>query len=179
MPITLVLGAARSGKSAFAEELVAASGAAPVYVATAEAGDAEMSRRIEDHRKRRGTGWRTVEAPIALADALAGEGAEGAAVLVDCLTLWLSNLMGAGMNIAAETARLEDALSAASAPIALVSNEVGAGIVPDSGLARAFQDAQGILNQRMAVLADDVVFLAAGLPLPLKRGGHPVHDLGI
>jgi adenosylcobinamide kinase/adenosylcobinamide-phosphate guanylyltransferase len=136
-----------------------------VYIATAEACDQEMRARIAHHRARRGAGWTTVEAPLALVEAI--EGWKGA-VLVDCLTLWLSNLMRAGKDVACEEACLLAALQNAPSPIVLVSNEVGLGIVPDNRLARDFRDAQGRLNQRVAEIADQVVFMAAGLPMILK-----------
>lgn len=164
--LTLVLGGARSGKSRHAESLIMAGPSPWVYVATAEPLDDEMTARIAAHRARRGTGWRAVEAPRDLAGALAGI---RNAVLVDCLTLWLSNLMLADADIEAETARLEGALTNAAAPVVLVSNEVGFGIVPDNALARRFRDAQGRLNQRIAARADRVVLMVAGLPLVVKE----------
>ena len=168
--LSLVLGGARSGKSRYAESLVAAlppPWQAPWnYVATAEAGDAEMAERIAAHRARRGASWRTIEAPRDLAGSL--QRARDAAVLIDCLTLWLSNLMFAGANIDAEMEGLDAALSAAAAPIVMVANEVGSGIVPDHPLGRRFRDMQGVLNQRIAARADRVVLMVAGLPLALK-----------
>jgi adenosyl cobinamide kinase/adenosyl cobinamide phosphate guanylyltransferase len=137
-----------------------------LYFATAEPGDSEMRARIAAHRGRRGAEWRTIEVPRALPAALAD--APDAAVLVDCLTLWLSNLMLADADIAAETGALEAALRRRAAPTVLVANEVGLGIVPDNALARRFRDAAGLLNQRIAALADRVVLVAAGLPLVLK-----------
>ncbi len=164
----LVLGGRRSGKSRFAEDLVLSSGLAPVYIATATPGDGEMSARIAVHRTRRGGGWRTIETPLLLADAIRGAAVSGNAVLVDCLTLWLANLMEAGCDIAAETAGLVAALDAASGPVAFVSNEVGAGIIPDNALARAYSDAHGILNQRIGAVVGRVVLVVAGQPLLLK-----------
>jgi adenosylcobinamide kinase / adenosylcobinamide-phosphate guanylyltransferase len=165
--MTLVIGGARSGKSRYAESLV--TGFAPpwLYVATAEAGDAEMAARIAEHRARRGADWIAIEAPRDLAGMLQSTPAVGA-VLVDCLTLWLSNLMLADADIAAETARLDGVLAHAKPPVVLVSNEVGAGIVPDNALARRFRDAQGRLNQQVAARADRVVLMVAGLPLVVK-----------
>ncbi len=165
--ITLILGGARSGKSRYAESVVARFPPPWLYVATAEPLDDEMAARIATHRARRGAGWRDVEAPRDLAGALADATADGA-VLVDCLTLWLSNLMLADTDIEAETARLERALSNMAAPVVLVSNEVGSSIVPDNALARRFRDAQGRLNQRIAARADRVVLMVAGLPLVVK-----------
>jgi adenosylcobinamide kinase/adenosylcobinamide-phosphate guanylyltransferase len=164
----LVLGGARSGKSAYAERVVEASAKAAVYLATAAAGDAEMAERIRRHQSRRGAGWLTVEEPLDLAGALAELARADRPVLVDCLTLWLSNLMHHGADIAAETERLIDALGQVAGPVAFVSNEVGLGIVPDNALARAFRDHAGRLNQAVAAAVDTVVFLAAGLPLILK-----------
>lgn len=165
--LTLVLGGARSGKSRYAESLVMEFPPPWLYVATAEPLDGEMTARIAAHRARRGAEWRAVEAPRDLAGALADSSA-GGAVLVDCLTLWLSNLMLADADIAAESARLEAVLARLAAPLVLVSNEVGFGIVPDNALARRFRDAQGQLNQRMAARADRVVLMVAGLPLVVK-----------
>ena len=166
--VTLVLGGARSGKSAWAEARATASVLAPVYLATAEAGDEEMAERIAHHRARRGARWATVEEPLELGDALAAWAAPDRVVLVDCLTLWLANLMDAERDPEAETERLVATLPELRGPILFVSNEVGLGIVPDNALARAFRDAAGRLNQRIAAAAQHVVFLAAGLPLTLK-----------
>jgi adenosylcobinamide kinase/adenosylcobinamide-phosphate guanylyltransferase len=164
----LVLGGRRSGKSRFAEGLVLGSGLRPVYVATATAGDAEMAARIAAHRSHRGEGWRTLEAPVLLADALHGAAGAGSAVLVDCLTLWLANLMEAGLDVGGETAALIAALEAAAGPVVIVSNDVGGGIVPDNALARRYADAHGILNQTVAASVGRVVLMTAGLPLLLK-----------
>jgi len=166
-PITLVLGGARSGKSRYAEGLVAAQPGRHLYVATAQAGDAEMTARIARHRARRGAGWQTREEPLGLVAALTE--AQAGAVLVDCLTLWLSNLMHARRDPAAETARLIAALPGLSCPVVFVSNEVGLGVVPDNALARAFVDHAGSLHQRLGETAQSVVFMAAGLPWFLKR----------
>jgi len=164
--LTLVLGGARSGKSRYAESLIAALPPPWTYVATAEAGDDEMAERIGTHRVRRGPEWRTVEAPRDLAAALMDCAQMPA--LVDCLTLWLSNLMLAEANIEVEIGRLEQSLAAAAAPVVLVANEVGSGIVPDYPLGRHFRDWQGVLNQRLAARAERVVLMVAGLPLALK-----------
>ena len=168
MPVTLVLGGARSGKSRYAEGLIEASRFSPVYIATAEAGDAEMRERILRHRERRGDRWRTLEVPLEVAAALAAEAGPGKAVLVDCLTLWLSNLMAAGRDVEAQTERLLGTLAAAPGMVVLVSNEVGLGIVPENALARRFRDAAGRLNQSVAAQADQVVLVVAGLTLALK-----------
>ncbi len=165
--LALVLGGAASGKSAFAESLVAASGRPRVYIATAQAWDDEMSQKIKVHRARRGEEWTTSEAPLDLPAALAAAPAESC-VLVDCATLWLSNLMLAEEDLHAAEARLCGALTSLAAPVVIVSNEVGQGIVPDNALARAFRNAQGGLNRRLAARADLVVAVMAGLPLALK-----------
>ena len=163
----LILGGARSGKTRRA--LAIAEGfAAPVYVATAEARDAEMQDCIARHRAERGSQWSTIEAPLDLCGALGQADAPGKAILVDCLTLWLSNVMEAGLSPEIETAKLIETLRALSATLVLVSNEVGLGIVPDNALARRFRDAQGRLNQTVAAAADHVEMMVAGLPLVIK-----------
>ena len=163
--LTLVLGGARSGKSRYAEGLIADLAPPWTYIATAQAWDDEMRERVALHRARRDHQWRTVEEPIELPRALA---ATKGPVLVDCLTLWLTNLMLGKHDLAGAFAALEAALAEAAGPVVLVSNEVGLGIVPDNALARAFRDEQGRLNQRIAALAGHVVFMAAGLPMVLK-----------
>lgn len=168
-PITLVLGGARSGKSRYAERLVESAAAGAVYCATAEAGDAEMAERIAAHRARRSPFWRTIEAPLALAEVIIAEAVGDRPLLVDCLTLWLSNLLLAGRRAEDEARALCGALRQAAGPIVLVSNEVGMGLVPQTPLGREFRDAAGWLNQEVAALADRVVFVAAGLPLILKE----------
>ena len=164
----LVLGGTRSGKSRYAEGRVERFRLAPVYLATGAAGDAEMAVRIAAHRARRGPEWRTVEEPLDLPGRLIAEAQPGNAVLVDCLTLWLANLMAAERGVDSWTSRLLEALAEAQGPVVLVSNEVGGGVVPDNALARRFADAQGVLNQRVAAAVDEVVLVAAGLPLVLK-----------
>ena len=166
--LTLVLGGARSGKSRQAERLVLASGLEPVYLATAEALDDEMAARIAAHRLRRGPEWRTVEVPLDLTGALSRECTPGRAVLVDCLTLWLTNLMVRERALPAEMKRLIEALPGLSGPLVLVSNEVGLGVVPVAAMARAFVDHAGTLHQRIAAQADAVVLMTAGLPQRLK-----------
>jgi adenosylcobinamide kinase/adenosylcobinamide-phosphate guanylyltransferase len=169
--VTLVLGGAGSGKSRYAEGLVEcaiAAGGEGLYLATATAGDAEMTARIARHRARRGTGWATVEEPVALATALTAEAGPGRVVLVDCLTLWLTNIVACGRDPEVAAADLTEALGGLGGPVLLVSNEVGMGIVPEGALARAFRDQAGQLNQAMAARAERVVFVAAGLPLILK-----------
>lgn len=165
--VTLVLGGARSGKSAFAERMISDIGGG-LYLATAEARDEEMTERIRQHRMRRGAGWDTVEEPLDLAATLARIADAGRPILVDCLTLWLTNLMAAERPIDDEAAALVRCLPLLPAPVVFVSNEVGLGIVPATPLGRAFRDHAGRLNQQVAAAADRVVFLAAGLPLTLK-----------
>jgi adenosylcobinamide kinase / adenosylcobinamide-phosphate guanylyltransferase len=165
-PLTLVLGGARSGKSRYAESVIAALPPPWVYVATAEAGDEEMALRIKAHRERRGAAWQSIEAPRDLPPVLAACATKP--VLVDCLTLWLSNLMLSEADIEKETVGLEFSLTSRQAATVLVSNEVGSGIVPEHPLGRRFRDLQGILNQRMATRADRVVLMVAGLPLAVK-----------
>ena len=172
-PLTLVLGGARSGKSRFAEALVEGAAECGTYCATAEALDDEMRTRIAVHRARRDHGrrgafWRTIETPLGLADTIAAEANPGRPMLIDCLTLWLSNLLFAGKCLEAETATLAAALREATGPVVLVANEVGLGLVPETPLGRRFRDEAGSLNQEIAGLADRVVFVAAGLPLMLK-----------
>lgn len=169
-PVTLVLGGARSGKSRYAERLVEGAAGSGTYCATAEAGDAEMAERIAAHRARRGPFWRTVEAPLTLAAAIAAHAESERPILVDCLTLWLSNVLVAGKQVDEETGALCRALRTAAGTVVLVSNEVGMGLVPETPLGRTFRDAAGCLNQEVAALADRVVFVAAGLPLVLKEG---------
>ena len=165
--LTFILGGARSGKSAHAERLVSKFPAPWTYVATAQAFDEEMSERIALHRARRDDRWRTVDAPLDLAGTLDAMEA-GKPVLVDCLTLWLSNQMLADRDIDAECARLVTVLSRPNGPWFVVANEVGLGIVPDNALARRFRDAAGRLNQQVAACAERVLFMVAGLPMKVK-----------
>jgi adenosylcobinamide kinase/adenosylcobinamide-phosphate guanylyltransferase len=168
IPVTLILGGARSGKSRYAEALVESQPGPCVYLATAEAGDAEMAARIAAHRARRGARWTTVEVPLDLVGALELAAGPDRAVLVDCLTLWLSNLLGAGRDVASECDGLLAALPGLAGPVVFVSNEVGQGVVPDNALARAFVDRAGRLHQDLAAAADRVIFMTAGLPRDLK-----------
>ena len=174
MSVTLVLGGARSGKSSFAEKTALRSCASPIYLATARAGDDEMAQRICQHQLRRGSAWRLIEEPLDIAPVLAST-AEGSAILVDCLSIWLSNLMEADRNIEATGAELSSVLERTRADVVLVANEVGLAIVPDNALARRYRDEAGLLNQRVAAAASDVVFMAAGLPMVLKRDGSVIH----
>ncbi|HEX2216894.1 MAG TPA: bifunctional adenosylcobinamide kinase/adenosylcobinamide-phosphate guanylyltransferase [Xanthobacteraceae bacterium] len=165
--ITFVLGGARTGKSRYAEWLIATYPKPWVYVATAEAKDSEMAERIAGHQARRAAGWQTVEAPHEVPEALVAAPPQ-AAVLVDCLTLWLTNLMLGAFKVDVMTERLEGALAGRSGPTVLVANEVGLGIVPENALARRFRDAQGMLNQRLAAKASRVIMMVAGLPVAVK-----------
>ena len=163
---TMFLGGARSGKSRLAQTAAERHAGPLHYLATAEAHDDEMTDRIARHRDDRGARWRTVECPLALPEAI--DACTGGAVLVDCLTLWLSNLMLAEQNIDQATDELLAALISTRSQVAVVSNEVGLGIVPENPLARRFRDAAGRLNQAVAARADRAVLLTAGLPLVLK-----------
>ncbi|RWP97182.1 bifunctional adenosylcobinamide kinase/adenosylcobinamide-phosphate guanylyltransferase [Mesorhizobium sp.] len=165
--LTLVIGGARSGKSAHAERLVTACPAPWAYIATAQAYDDEMRERIALHRSRRGEGWTTIDAPLDLVGAIEAL-PDGRPVLIDCLTLWLTNHMLAEHDIEAECRGLADVLSRPRGPWLVVSNEVGQGIVPDNALARRFRDAAGRLNQQVAAVAGTVLLMVAGLPLRVK-----------
>ncbi|WP_287360114.1 bifunctional adenosylcobinamide kinase/adenosylcobinamide-phosphate guanylyltransferase [Mesorhizobium sp.] len=165
--LTLAVGGARSGKSAHAESLVTACPAPWTYIATAQAYDDEMRERIALHWARRGEGWTTVDAPLDLVGAIEAL-PDGRPVLIDCLTLWLSNHMLAERDIEAECRGLADVLSRPRGPWFVVSNEVGQGIVPDNALARRFRDAAGRLNQQVAAVAGTVLLIVAGLPLKVK-----------
>ncbi len=170
--VTFVLGGARSGKSEFCENMLIDSGLKPVYLATARGDDEEMVERIEIHRRRRimseANVWQTVEEPLALADALKNCAFEGRAVLVDCLTLWVSNLMAVDADVEREANNLVQSLDRLAAPVIFVSNEVGMGIVPQNAMAREFRDLAGMVHQKIAAAADHVYFIAAGLPLVMK-----------
>lgn len=172
---TLLIGGARSGKSRLAEALTdkqaRASGLHKLYFATGQAFDEEMTARIDEHRRRRGDDWRTLEVPRGLSEALSRHGRAGSAILIDCMTLWLSNLMLSDPSDAELAGTIDAALeqiSACPAPVTIVSNEVGLGLVPEAALGRRFRDMQGQLNQKLAGVADVVIFVAAGLPLVLK-----------
>ena len=169
--VVFLLGGARSGKSRLGEQLVEATPGRWIYLATAEALDDEMAERIATHRSRRDSRWRTVEEPLDLPAALAECSAPDAAILVDCLTLWLSNLMGAGRDPAQAVDALVQALGTVEGRVVLISNEVGQGIVPDNALARTFRDTAGRMHQAVAEAAHRVLFVAAGLPLTLKDVG--------
>jgi adenosylcobinamide kinase / adenosylcobinamide-phosphate guanylyltransferase len=173
----LIVGAARSGKSSYAQRLAEKSGKQPVLIATAEAYDAEMAARIDVHKAERSSQWRVVEEPRALVAALRGVAAPEAVIVVDCVTLWLSNVLLAGGDCDAEGDLLAQHIGALGGSVIFVSNEVGAGIVPDNALSRSFRDAQGRLNQKLAAACDSVVLVAAGLPLMLKPASVP--DLAV
>jgi adenosylcobinamide kinase/adenosylcobinamide-phosphate guanylyltransferase len=163
-----VLGGARSGKSRYAQGRAEASGLRRLFVATAQAFDDEMRDRIARHRADRDGAWETVEAPIDIAEVIAARSAPNTVLLVDCLTLWTTNLILGEQDCGAATAALVDAIRSAAGPVILVANEVGFGIVPDNALARRFRDEAGIINQRIAAAVDEVQLVAAGLPLKLK-----------
>ncbi|MEM9107010.1 MAG: bifunctional adenosylcobinamide kinase/adenosylcobinamide-phosphate guanylyltransferase [Pseudomonadota bacterium] len=165
---TFILGGARSGKSGFAERLIGESGLEAVYVATGRSFDTEMEDRIRHHKQRRGPEWRTIEEPLALVGVLEEQGREGRALLVDCLTLWVTNLMMDDRDIETEASRLAETLTVTAGAVVLVSNEVGLGIVPDNAMARQFRDHAGRLHQLVAAQAQDVYLMAAGLPLKMK-----------
>ena len=164
--LSLVLGGARSGKSRHAEALVEARPAPWTYIATAQAWDEERRARIAEHRAGRPAGWETVDAPLDLPETIAAHA--GRPILVDCLTLWLTNLILAERDTAQAGAALLAACERASAPLVLVGNEVGLGIVPDNALARRFRDEAGRLHQALAARAGRVVFMVAGLPMQVK-----------
>jgi adenosylcobinamide kinase/adenosylcobinamide-phosphate guanylyltransferase len=167
-PLLLVLGGARSGKSSYALRRASTSGLRPVFIATAQAFDIEMEDRIARHRMERGAEWVNFEVPVALAETVAAEAASDRILLIDCLTLWTSNLMLDGHSMEAAFKAFLATLKGAGGPIILVSNEVGLGIVPDNKLAREFRDHAGRLNQLAAEAATEVQFVTAGLPLRLK-----------
>jgi len=169
----LVLGGARSGKSRYAQRLAEASRLKPVLIATAEAHDIEMADRIARHASQRKPRWAVVEEPVALTDALCREAREGRIVVVDCATLWLSNLLLKNDNLATATRDLAQAVAGLSGPVIFVSNEVGCGIVPENALARAFRDAQGLLNQALAEACEAVVLVNAGIALCVKPSPEP------
>ncbi len=170
--VILITGGARSGKSRYAEARVAAYPSPWAFLATAEAGDEEMAERIRLHQTRRSQEWRTVEAPLALVDALQETARFSGAQLVDCLTLWLSNLMQAERDVGAEMDRLCNYLTDTTTPVVLVTNEVGMGIVPANALARRFRDEAGRMNQAIAVVAQEVVLMVSGYPTTVKPALH-------
>jgi adenosylcobinamide kinase/adenosylcobinamide-phosphate guanylyltransferase len=168
--LTLVLGGARSGKSRYAEGLIEAATQSGLYLATAEARDDEMRERIRHHRARRDARWTTIEEPLDLGQVLRREARPARPILVDCVTLWLANVLEAGRAAESAGAALVETMAALDGPVVFVANEVGLGVVPENALARRFRDHAGRLNQAIAASADRVVFIAAGLPLLLKDG---------
>ena len=174
----LVLGGARSGKSAYALKLAEAYSPERLYLATAAPGDEEMAARIARHQAERGRGWTTLEEPLEVARTLGAEARSGRVIVVDCLTLWLSNLMLMGRDPGPGVAALADAIRALAGPAILISNEVGMGIVPDHKLGREFRDWQGRANQEIARACDAAILIAAGLPLRLKPAATAGVQLG-
>jgi adenosylcobinamide kinase/adenosylcobinamide-phosphate guanylyltransferase len=180
---SLVLGGARSGKTSFAERLAMRIGESPLYLATAEILDTEMAERVETHKRQRQGRFATMEEPIELTDAIIKASKQHDVVLVDCLTLWITNLLGANADVAGAVEELAVALAQIKrARVILVSNEVGLGIVPDNPMARSFRDLAGAAHQRLAEICADVFFVAAGLPLvlkgalPVEAGATKVHE---
>jgi adenosylcobinamide kinase/adenosylcobinamide-phosphate guanylyltransferase len=165
---TLILGGARSGKSRYAQTLAEDSDLRPLLIATATAGDDEMAERIRKHQAERGNRWQLVEEPLDLIGALQKNAAPHIAIVVDCLTLWLSNLMFKDADVEAAGDALAASLPSLKGPVIFVSNEIGLGLVPETQLGRAFRDAQGRLNQKLAAACENVIFVAAGIPLQLK-----------
>ena len=171
----LVLGGARSGKTSFAERLAIRAGSSPAYLATAEALDGEMRDRVESHRRGRAGRFETIEEPLALSDAIIAASSRHDVILVDCLTLWITNLLVAGEDVSSAVEQLGATLvQLKRSKIVLVSNEVGLGIVPDNAMARTFRDLAGSAHQRLAEICDDVYFIVAGLPMTLK--GEPMGE---
>lgn len=175
-PVILIVGGARSGKSHYGENLVEQSGKTPVYLATAEARDDEMLDRINIHQQRRGDHWQTIEESLEIASIIEKISSPDHIILVDCLTLWLSNLMTEQKDVASAMKRLLTCLEQVQGPVIMISNEVGLGIVPNNALARAFRDEAGRINQAVASTASDVLFMAAGLPICLKKKGKNTYD---
>lgn len=172
----MILGGARSGKSAYAEKLALNSNLDLIYIATAEALDDEMKRRIEHHKIQRSKSWHTIEEPTKIAEVILSESKPDKVILVDCLTLWLSNILDKNLNLEDEIETLIDALQRSEGKIILVANEVGQGIVPMNEMARHFRDDAGRLNQKIAANADNVYFIIAGLGMPLKEKNIPMTE---
>lgn len=166
--IKFVLGGARSGKSAYAEDLAESAGNTPIYIATAEIFDSEMESRVALHRERRGPHWQLVEAPVNLPQAIIASDNKDSVILIDCLSVWITNILVHEQDTDAATDDLIRALSACHATVILVASETGLGIVPENKLSRRFRDANGRLNQAVAALADDVFFVTAGIALRIK-----------
>jgi adenosylcobinamide kinase/adenosylcobinamide-phosphate guanylyltransferase len=174
----LVLGGARSGKSAYAQSLAEAHAPQRLYLATAAPGDDEMAARIARHKADRGQGWTTLEEPLDIAAALLTHAQPSRVMVVDCLTLWLSNLMLAGRDPGLAVTALAAAIDALAGPVVIVSNEVGMGLVPDNKIGREFRDWQGRANHELGAACDAVIFVAAGIPLQLKPAAAPSVRLG-
>ena len=175
----LVLGGARAGKTAFAESLALRSGSTPAYLATAEVLDGEMRDRVASHQAGRAGQFATIEEPLALSKTLLKAARQHDVILVDCLTLWITNLLISGENVSSQVERLGQTLGELTdTRIILVSNEVGLGIVPDNAMARTFRDLAGSAHQRLAEICDDVYFIVAGLPMTLK-GEPPIPTMGL
>lgn len=172
--ITLILGGARSGKSRLAEKFALNLNLTPIYLATGEARDSEMAARIAAHKEDRGQRWKTIEEPLNVGKILHENSENNSVILVDCLTLWLSNLFEHGYNIEEQIDQLIEALKSSLGPVVLVSNDVGQGIVPTNELARNFRDESGRLNQKIAAIAQNVYSVTAGLPIPLKEDNKPL-----
>ena len=171
--ITLIIGGCKSGKSRHALHLAEKDDSRKIFIATCVPFDEELKERIARHKTERDGSWKTVDAPIELTEAICAYDDEYAVLLVDCLTLWINNLMLTSedpYHIDENVTKLVAALSAARCPVILVANEVGAGIVPENRLARLFRDAAGVTNQRIAALADEVIYMVAGIPMTIKRG---------
>ena len=177
--ISLILGGARSGKTGFALEYATRLGSQRVYIATAQALDGEMERRIKEHQRNRSSDWKTIEEPLRLSTVLGSLERETDVVVIDCLTLWLSNLMtkmeGDEKQIRDEMDLLVTSVSSPSIPIIIISNEVGLGIVPADGMSRLFRDLSGFLHQQLAELATEVYLMVAGIPMKIKGVPHAVN----
>ena len=172
--IVFITGGARSGKSSFALKQASGIPGKKAYIATAEALDEEMRKRIEDHREQRGKEWDTFEEPLMIAEVIKKIGDRYDAIVLDCLTLWLSNIMHSNLIIETEIERLISSLLSHQTSVFIVSNEVGMGIVPENEMARKFRDMAGLLNQKIAGAADEVYIVVAGIPLKIKG----THDTG-
>jgi adenosylcobinamide kinase/adenosylcobinamide-phosphate guanylyltransferase len=165
--LTLILGGAASGKSVFAESLITTASDCPTYIATAQVYDDEMAQKVARHREMRGTSWHTIEEPVEITEAI-GLAPAGQPILIDCATLWLTNLILGELDVAVRSSALLKTMRKTANPVVIVSNEVGQGIVPDNALSRRFRNAQGTLNQQIGLEADLVVVVMVGLPLVLK-----------
>ena len=178
--VTFILGGARSGKSGFSQRLGESVTGKRLFIATAQPLDDEMRKRIEDHRVARGQNWETIEEPVKIPKVIGENGKEYGLILVDCVTIWISNLLerfnGDEEKVLEEVRRLEESIKESDARCIIVSNEVGMGIVPDNKVARRFRDLLGVVNQRMAELSDRVILMVSGVPMVLKGPGTAVHQ---